>query len=66
MLHLDEVADQNVSCYQHINVAHFVNFFLMSGLFIMEGERCALCNWWSDVVMAVLIYYLFAIIPNSI
>ena len=31
----------------------------------MEGERFALCNWWSNVVIAVLIYYLFAI-HNSI
>ena len=60
------MADQNVPHYQHINVADFVNFFLKSGLFIMEGERCALCNWWSDVVMAVLIYNLFVIIHNSI
>ena len=60
------MADQNVSHYQQINVSDFVNFFLKSGLFIMEGERCALCNWWSDVVMAVLICYLFAIIHNSI
>ena len=62
------MADQDVPRYQHINVADFVNFFLKSGLFIMEGERCVLCNWWSDVVMAVLIYYLLAIIPvhNSI
>ena len=59
------MAKQNVPRYQHINVADFVNFFLKSG-FIMEGERCALCNWWSDVVMVVLIYYLFAIIHNSI
>ena len=63
---LDKMADQNAPRYQHINVADSVNFFLKSGLFIMEGERCALCNWWSDVVMAVLIYYLFAIIHNSI
>ena len=58
------MADQNVPCYQHINVADLVNFFLKSGIFIMEGERCALCNWWSDVVMAVLICYLFAILHN--
>ena len=57
------MADQNVPCYQHINGS---NFFLKSGLFLMEGERCALCDWWSDVVMAVLICYLFAIIHNSI
>ena len=60
------MADQNVPRYQQINVLDFVNFFLKSGLFIMEGERCALCNWGSDVVMAVLICYLFAIIHNSI
>ena len=60
------MADQNVPSYQHINVADFVNFFLKSGLFIMEGERVALCNWWSNVVMAVSIYCLFAIIHNSI
>ena len=60
------MADVNLPRYQHINVADFVNFFLKSGLFIMEGERCALCNWWSDVFMAVLIYYLFAIIHNAI
>ena len=59
------MADQNVPRYQHINVSDFVNFFLKSGLFIMEGERCALCNWWSDV-MVVLICYLFAVIHNSI
>ena len=53
---LDKMADQNVPRYQNINVADFVNFFLKSGPFIMEGERCALCNWWSDVIMAVLIY----------
>ena len=56
------MADQNVPRYQQINVSDFVNFFLKSGLFIMEGERCALCNLWSDVVIAVLICYLFAII----
>ena len=66
VLLLDKMADQNVPRYQQINVSDFVNFFLKSGLFIMEYERCALCNWWSDVVMAVLIYYLFAIIHNSI
>ena len=66
MLPLDKMADQNVPRYQHINVSDFVNFFLKSGLFIMEGEGCALYNWWSDVVMAVLICYLFAIIHNSI
>ena len=60
------MADQNVPRYQHIKVVDFVSFFLKSGLFIMEGGRRALCNWWSDVVMAVLIYYLFAIIHNSI
>ena len=60
------MADQIVPRYQQINVSDFVNFFLKSGLFIMEGERCALCNWWSDVVMAVLICHLFAIIHNSI
>ena len=60
------MADQNVPHYQHINVADFVNFFLKSDHFIMEGERCALCDWWSDVVMSVLIYYLSAIIHNSI
>ena len=60
------MADQNVPRYQYINVGDFVNFFLKSVLFIMEGERCALCNWWRDVVMAVLIYNLFAIIHNSI
>ena len=60
------MADQNVRHYQHINVADFINFFLKSGLFMMEGERFTLCNWWSDVVMAVLIYYLFAIIHNSV
>ena len=60
------MADQNVPRYQYINVSDFVNFFLKSSLFIIEGERCALCNWWSDVVMAVLICYLFAIIHNSI
>ena len=65
MLALDKMADQNVPRYQHMNVADFVNFFLKSSLFIMEGERCALCNWWSDVVMAVLIHYLFVIIHNS-
>ena len=59
------MTDQNLPGYQHINVADFVNFSLKSGLFIIEGEG-ALCNWWSDVVMAVLIYYLFAIIHNSI
>ena len=48
------MADQNVPRYQQINVSDFVNFFLKGGLFIMEGERCALCNWWSDVVTAVL------------
>ena len=63
---LDKMADQNVPRYQHMNVSDFVNFFLKSGLFIMEGERCALCNWWSDVVMVVLICYLFAVIHNSI
>ena len=63
---LDKMAVQNVPRYQHINVSDFVNFFLTSGLFIMEGERCALCNWWSDVVMVVLICYLFAVIHNSI
>ena len=66
MLPLDKIADQNVPRYQHINVADFVNVFLNSGLFIMEGERSALCNWWSDDVMAILIHYLFAIIHNSI
>ena len=60
------MADQNVPRYQHINVADFVKFFLKSSLSIMEGERCALCNWWSDVVIAVIIYYLFAIKHNSI
>ena len=60
------MADQNKPRYQNINVADLVNFFLKSGLFIMEGERCALCNWWSDVVMAVLIYNLFALIHNSV
>ena len=60
------MADQNVPRYQQINVLDFVNFFLKSGLFTMEGERCAICKWWSDVVMAVLICYLFAIIHNSI
>ena len=62
---LDKMADQIVPCYQHINVSDFVNFFLKSGLFIMEGERCALCNWRSDVVMVVLICYLFAVIHIS-
>ena len=62
MLALDKMADQIVPRYQQINVSDFVNFFVKSSLFIMEGERCALCNWWSDVVMAVLICYLFAII----
>ena len=52
VLPLGKIADQNVPRYQHINVADFVNFFLKSGLFIMEGERCALYNWWSNVVMA--------------
>ena len=66
MLPLDKMADQNVPRYQHINVTGFVNFFLKCGLFIMEGERCALCNWWSNFVMAVLIYYIFAIVHNSI
>ena len=60
------MADQNVPRYQQTNVSDFVNFFLNSGLFIMEGERYALCNWLSDVEMAVLICYLFAIIHNSI
>ena len=60
------MADQNVPRYQHVNVVDFINFFLKSSLFIMVGERCALCNWWNDVVMAVLIYYLFAVIHNSI
>ena len=32
------MADQNVPRYQHINVSDFVNFFLKSGVFIMEGE----------------------------
>ena len=50
MLPLDKMADQNVPRYQQINVWDFVNFFLKSGIFTMEGERCALCNWWSDVV----------------
>ena len=59
------MANQNVQRYQHINVADFVNFFLKSGLFIMEGESCALCNWWSEVVMAVLVYHRFAMIHNS-
>ena len=54
------MADLNVPRYQHINVADFVDFVLKNGLL------CALCNWWSDVVMAVLIYYLFAIIHNSV
>ena len=63
---MDKMDDQNVPHYQQINVSDFVNFFLKSGLFVMEGERCALCNCWSDVVMAVLICYLFAIIHNSI
>ena len=63
VLPLDKMADHNVLRYQHINVSDFVNFFLKSGLLIMEGERCALCNWWSDVVMAMLfICYLLAII----
>ena len=66
MLLLDKMADQNVPRYQQINVSDFVNFSLKSGLFIMERERCALCNWWSDVIMAVLICYLFVIIHNSI
>ena len=60
------MADQNIPRYQQIHVSDFVNFFLKSGLLIMEGERCAFCNWWSGVVMAVLICYLFAIIHNSI
>ena len=38
MLPLDNMADQNVPRYQHINVSDFVNFFLKSGVFIMEGE----------------------------
>ena len=59
VLPLNKMADQKVPRCQQINVSDFVNFFLKSGLFIMEGERCALCNWWSDVVMAVLICYLF-------
>ena len=63
---LDKMADQNAPRYQHINVSDFVNFFLKSGLFIMEGEKCALCSCWSDVVMVVLICYLFAVIHNSI
>ena len=62
---MDKMADLNVPCY-HINVSNFVNFFLKSGLFSMEGERCALCNWWSDVAMVVLICYTFAVIHNSI
>ena len=66
MLPLDKRADQNVPRYQQINVSDFVNFFLKSVFFIMEGERCALCNWRSDVVMAVLMCYLFAIIHNSV
>ena len=66
VLPLGKMADQNVPRNQHINVSDFVNFFLKSGLFIMEGEKCVLCNWWSDVVMAVLICYQFAIIHNSI
>ena len=66
MLSLDKMADQNIPRYQHINVVDFENFFLKSGLFIIAGERCALCNWSSDVVMAVLIYNLFAIIHYSI
>ena len=60
------MADQNILRYQHINVADFVNFFLKSGLFIMEGDRCVLCNWLSDDFMALLIYYLFSVIHNSI
>ena len=60
------MADQNVLRYQRINVADFVIFFLKSDLFIMEDERSVLCKWWSDVVMAIFIYYLFAIIHNSI
>ena len=62
VLALDKMADQTVPRYQQINVSGFVNFFLKSGLFIMEGERRALCNWWSDVVMAVLICYLFLLL----
>ena len=65
MLPLEKMADQNVPRHQHINVADSVNFFVKSGPFIMEGERCALCNWGSNVVMAVLIYYLFAIVHNA-
>ena len=61
---LDKLADQNVPRYQHINVSDFVNFFLKSGLFIMEGERCALCNWWSDVV--IILYECFQITFLSI
>ena len=63
---LDKMADQNVSRYQHINVSDFVKFFVKSDLFIVEGERCALCNWWSDVVMVVLLCYPFEVIHNSI
>ena len=60
------MAEQNVPRYQYINVSDLLNFFLKSGLFIMESERCAFCNWWSDAVMAVLIFYVYAIIHNSI
>ena len=60
------MADQNVPGYQHINVADFVISFKRAAFFILEGERFALCNWWSNAVMAVLIYYRFAIIHNSI
>ena len=58
--------DLIVSVPDHCLSFYFVNFFLNSGLYIMEGERCAFYNWWGDVVMAVLIYYLSAIIHNSI
>ena len=67
VLPLDKMADQTVPGYQHINVSDFANaYFERAGFFVMEGERFALCNWWSNVVIAVLIYCLFAIILNSI
>ena len=66
MLPLDKTVDQTEPGYEHINVSDFVNSFYKSGFFIMEGERFALCNWWSNVLIAVLICYLFAIIHNSI
>ena len=66
VLPLDKMADQTVPGYQHINVSDFVNSFLKSGLFHHDGDRFALCNWWSNVVITVLIYYLFAILHKSI